>query len=475
MSNDRYDSEYRMKCLKQRKKEVHRTIALLCGIVVLVLILIISMSVSGYKKHKSEKQMNIGTKAVQACYQDFQTSLSDVVSASAATKEEDSFGSWFMEQYAGKQEQILTLIKSGKISEAGIYKAVGETMHVVYDRYQGYLTDETTANEHGIYLKEGNSKGVAQVVVGGDLCLAEDGFVLDYYDTVNDLYQCIAPELLKMSNEADVFYLNHEYSISDKGTPLDGKLYTFRANPNRMELLKEMGIDLVSLANNHIYDYGQEAMQDTLELLDQAQISYVGGGRNIDEAKRPIFYIVNGIKIGFVAATNAELVYYTPAATDATPGVLEAYDTTVYNQVISDASKQCDYLIAYIHGGSEDTNTYEPYQHDQGAGFLAAGADIVVGGHPHVLQGMEYVDGKPIVYSMGDYWFNGETKYTGLLKLDITPQGLNEMSFVPCLQTNYTTQYISNKQEQLDFYGFLQGLSPNAVIDENGVITEADK
>lgn len=77
------------------------------------------------------------------------------------------------------------------------------------------------------------------------------------------------------------FYLNHEYTVSNRGEALAGKLYTFRAKPERMALLEEMGTDLVSLANNHIYDYGEAGMLDTLSYLDQAQIPYVGGGRNI--------------------------------------------------------------------------------------------------------------------------------------------------------------------------------------------------
>lgn len=279
-------------------------------------------------------------------------------------------------------------------------------------------------------------------------------------------------EILELTENTDVFYLNHEYCVSGRGEALEGKLYTFRAKPERMALLEEMGTDLVSLANNHVYDYGEEAMLDTLDYLDEDGIPYVGGGRNKEEADRPIYFIVNGIKIGFVAATNAEIVYYTPAATETSPGVLEAYDTIEYDQIITEASKECDYLIAYIHWGPEDTNQYADYQTEQGKEFLAAGADIVVGGHPHVLQGIQYVDGKPIIYSMGDFWFNGETKYTGLLKLDITFEGLQEMSFVPCLQTGYTTQYLSGGEEQKEMYDFLQNLSPNAVIDDKGVITE---
>lgn len=313
----------------------------------------------------------------------------------------------------------------------------------------------------------------AEVVIAGDLCFAEDGFVLDHFDEVGELDECISPEILDVTNGADVFFLNHEYAISDRGEPLAGKYYTFRADPERISLLKQMGTDLVSLANNHVYDYGAEAMLDTADLLDEADILYMGGGRNIDEAKRPVFFDVNGIKVGFVGASNAEKMRYTPQAEDDFPGVLLAYDTAEFNEVIKQASQECDYLIAYIHWGDEDTNDYNDLQQKLGREFLESGADIVVGGHPHVLQGMEYVDGKPIVYSLGDFWFNDETKYTGLLKLSIGRDGLKEMSFLPCMQEGYETRYLSDPDDQAKLFDFLEGLSPNVRIDDAGKITEA--
>lgn len=312
----------------------------------------------------------------------------------------------------------------------------------------------------------------AEVVIAGDLCFAEDGFVLDHFDEVDKLDECISPEILDVTNGADLFFLNHEYAISDRGEPLAGKYYTFRADPERMDLLKQMGTDLVSLANNHVYDYGADAMLDTADLLDEADIQYMGGGRNIDEAKRPVYFDVNGIKVGFVGASNAEKMRYTPQAEDDSPGVLLAYDTAEFNEVIEQASKECDYLIAYIHWGDEDTNDYNDLQQQLGREFLESGADIVVGGHPHVLQGMEYVDGKPIVYSLGDFWFNDETKYTGLLKLSIGRDGLKEMSFVPCMQEGFETHYLSDPNDQAELFDFLEGLSPNVQIDEAGVVSE---
>lgn len=393
-------------------------------------------------------------------------------SLETAPSKEQSFGIWIWERYFDKLseaelEKVLKTFENHDIQEDFLRQYTSESMHVLADRYLGRISFENQ-----IYERVGKNQGEAEITIAGDLCFAEDGFVLDHYDTVKDLSECISPYLLETMNQTDIFYINHEYCISDRGAPLSGKYYTFRAKPERMELLKQMGTDLVALANNHVFDYGKEALIDTTKLLQKAEIPYVGGGNNIKEAKRPVYFIVNGMKIGFVGASNAEKLRYTPQATEDTPGILRAYDTTEYNAVIQDASKNCDYLIAYIHWGTEDSNYLNSLQQSMGREFLNSGADIVVGGHPHVLQGMEYVDGKPIVYSLGDFWFNSETKYTGLLKLRINFDGLKEMSFVPALQTNYTTQHIEASEKQRKLFDFLEELSINIKIDDKGIITQ---
>src|SRR5699024_6091070 len=116
----------------------------------------------------------------------------------------------------------------GTFSAEEAYDVLGQTMHVLSDRYNGWLEDDGTAAEHNIYMKDGAQDGAVTVSVAGDLCLEEDGFVLDKYDEVNDLEQCISPEILDITNDVDIFYLNHEYTVSDRGEALAGKLYTFR-------------------------------------------------------------------------------------------------------------------------------------------------------------------------------------------------------------------------------------------------------
>ncbi len=476
MESDRYSRKRREEMRRRRAEQVKKQRIAAGAVLLFVLLVVIAVIARVVIKGKEKEQRETVTAAVEACYEEFAVSKEEAVPAAKTGQEAKEFAEWLADTYPKQiRGDLLEKAEKGTLTEKDIYDATGETFQVLTDRRKGWLDDEKTAKEHQIYLRDGKEENQAEVTVAGDICFAEDGFVLDHYDETEGLSECISPEILEMTNQADVFYLNHEYCVSERGEALEGKLYTFRAKPERMALLDEMGTDLVSLANNHVYDYGEEALLDTLDYLEEAGLPYVGGGRNKEEADRPIYFIVNGIKIGFVAATNAEIVYYTPAATEDSPGVLEAYDTAEYNQIIEEAANECDYLIAYIHWGPEDTNQYAKYQTEQGKEFLASGADIVVGGHPHVLQGIEYVDGKPIIYSMGDFWFNDETKYTGLLKLDITIDGLEEMSFVPCLQTGYTTQYLKEASEQREFYDFLQGLSPNAVIDDNGVITEQEE
>lgn len=473
--------------IRRKRRRQRNLVMAIMGVVLIILIASVSALIVNKKKqqeklaeelekaHKEAQelqkaQVQTTKELLEKCYI---STLPEEASVTTISTDEKSFSEWFFQNYSEEKiEKLLAAAEDEELTEAEIYHSAGETLQVLSDRYEGLLRDEETAAQNNIYMREGKVQGKAEITIAGDLCLTEDGFVIDKYDTVNNLEQCISPEILKVTNESDLFYINHEYTISDRGAPLEGKYYTFRAEPKRMELLKQMGTDIVSLANNHVYDYGKEALLDTADLLDEAGISYVGGGRNIEEAKRPVYFVINGMKIGFVGASNGEKIRYTPQATADSPGILRAYDTTEYNQVIQEASKECDYLIAYIHWGTEDSNYYNADQQRWGREFLNSGADIVIGGHPHVLQGMEYVDGKPIIYSLGDFWFNHETKYTGVLKLNIGFDGLKEMSFVPCFQTDFTTQYLDTAKEQEKLYEFLENLSPNIEIDSKGIITQ---
>ena len=125
-----------------------------------------------------------------------------------------------------------------------------------------------------------------------------------------------------------------------------------------------------------------------------------------------------------------------------------------------------------FHWGNETETVPDSNQTTLGRIAIDEGADLVCGHHPHVLQGIEYTEDGPIVYSLGDFWFNDETKYTGLLNLEITSEGLKQMSFTPCEQKDSQTQYLNNAESQRALFDHLQKISPNITIDDTGVITE---
>ena len=384
-------------------------------------------------------------------------------------EEKAVFIEWLLHTYEPEQFEQLDFSED---IERQLYYVTGKSLHVLWDMSRGYLEDENTAAEHSVYLRD-DKDAVADLAFAGDICLTEDGYVIDHYDALGgDIGLCLSEEVLDRLNEADISMINHEYPVSTRGTALEGKYYTFRASPEREIILQQMGIDIVSLANNHIYDYGADAFYDTLDALEQAAIPYVGAGEDMEEASRPVYFVTGGVKIGFVAANRSEKFIFTPEAGESTPGVVRMYDTAMMNNIIREAREQCDYLIAYVHWGTENSKYYEAYQTAIAQEFFISGADAVIGSHPHVLQGIGYVDGKPVVYSLGDFWFNGKTKYTAVVNLEVSIDGLVELSVLPCIQEGYETHYISEEADRKDFYDYLRELSPETVINENGIVTE---
>lgn len=381
-------------------------------------------------------------------------------------EEKTAFVEWLLD--ACELELLETVDFSEDINKQ-LYYATGKSLHVLWDTSLGYLESESTAAEHSIYFKD-NEDAVVDLAFAGDICLTEDGYVIDHYDELGgDIDLCVSKEIMDRLNDADISMINHEYPVSTRGAALKGKYYTFRANPEREVILQQMGIDIVSLANNHVYDFGADAFYDTLEALKQARIPYVGAGADIEEASRPVYFVAGGIKIGFVAANRSEKNIYTPEAGENSPGVVRMYDTAMMNEIISEVSKQCDYLIAYVHWGTESSKYYESYQTDIAHEFFESGADAIIGSHTHVLQGIGYVDQKPVIYSLGDFWFNSRTKYTAIVNLKVTIEGLTELSVMPCMQEGYETHYIGDESEQASFYDYLRQLSPGVVIDDNGI------
>ena len=252
-------------------------------------------------------------------------------------------------------------------------------------------------------------------------------------------------------------------------------LYHFLRPCGRVEVLGQMGVDTVTLANNHVYDYGKEALLDTFQVLEEAGIPYFGAGRTLEEARKPLYLEADGKTVALVAASRAEKNKMTPQATETEPGILRCYDTELFLETIREAEENSDFCIAFVHWGTEYSFDLEQVQLETGKEYLDAGADIVIGAHSHCLQGMEYYDGKPIVYSLGNYWFNEKTLDTMLLWLHFWGDDAQDnltVQVIPAVQAGYRTTYAAEETEQRRIYDFLESISVNVSISDEGIVME---
>ena len=310
----------------------------------------------------------------------------------------------------------------------------------------------------------------------GDISLDENAVTTAQLDcSENGIYDCISPELIQIMQDADIMCLNNEFTFSTNGSPMPDKAYTFRANPERVAVLQKMGVDVVTLANNHVYDYGKQALLDTFSTLESAEIEYFGAGENLDEAMDAVYYEIDGKTIAFVGASRAEKYKLTPQATETEPGILRCYDTELFLEAIREADANADFVIAVVHWGTEYSYDLEEVQLSTGKDYLDVGADAIIGAHSHCLQGMEFYDEKPIIYSLGNYWFNSKTLDSMLVRLHFFGDdngGSVEVSVVPAIQKDAKTQIVTEAEEQERIYTFLESISVNVEIDECGVVIE---
>lgn len=216
----------------------------------------------------------------------------------------------------------------------------------------------------------------------------------------------------------DILFGNLEGPVSDTGSDL-GNLYSFRMNPAILPVVRSVGFDVLSVANNHVGDWGRDAFDDTLARLGTSGIEAIGGGRNKTEAEQPKIIERNGLKIGFIGFTDVGPDWL--AATEDTSGVLLASDPN-FSQIITAAAKNVDALIVSIHWGEEYQVATE-HQKEIAHRAIDAGARLIVGHHPHVIQETESYENGYIAYSLGnlifDQGFSKETMQGMLLEVTI--------------------------------------------------------
>ncbi|MBR7058595.1 MAG: CapA family protein [Stomatobaculum sp.] len=279
-------------------------------------------------------------------------------------------------------------------------------------------------------------------------------------------------EALSIMRNADLFVVNNEFAFTSRGTAVS-KQYNFRADPKNVQILKDMGAGLVTLGNNHTYDYGEEGLLDTLDTLKAAGVPYIGAGKDLEEASAPAVYTIGGFRISLV---NAESILFNsnpPAqcALEGKPGTFDCYRPEMLFEAVRKAKAESDYCIAVLHWGSEGKSTPNEKQLTLSRGAAEAGADLIIGGHPHVLQTIGRVGAVPVVYSLGNYLFHSGTYDTGVIQAVFRPseKRLESLRFVPMQCRNMKVFTLSGSEKER-LLKYMRSLSPEVQIDEDGII-----
>ena len=230
-----------------------------------------------------------------------------------------------------------------------------------------------------------------------------------------------------------------------------------------VSVLQELGIRVVTLANNHTLDFGRSPLSETLHTLDAAGILRVGAGENLEEASAPRMIEAGGKTIAFLGASRVIPVgSWNAGASQA--GLFTTYDPALLGKKIQETRPNCDFLAVYVHWGVEYESMPEEYQRELARAYIDAGADAVIGSHPHVLQGIEYYQGKPIFYSLGNFIFSNGTYETMMAELTLDENGCR----VRLIPLRSTGNQMSIREDGAGFFPQIESISFGVAIDGEG-------
>lgn len=305
------------------------------------------------------------------------------------------------------------------------------------------------------------------LVFTGDVLLSD--YVLNNYNS-KGISGVVSDDLLSELQQADLTIINNEFPFSTRGSQAPDKQFTFRVDPSYVSVLTDMGVDIAGLANNHVLDYGSDALLDTFDTLDAAGIDYMGAGVDMDRASRLITREIGGMTFGFLAASRVIPVVSWDVA-NASPGVFTTYDPARLVAAIEAARSQCDYLTVMVHWGIERDAYPQEYQTQLARQYIDAGADLIIGAHPHVLQGIDYYQDKPVCYSLGNFIFNQEIPRTAIVKVTVEKDKEPTIQFLAASASGAYTS-LSSSEEKASIYQYLEEISDHKIsLDADGVLS----
>jgi len=283
------------------------------------------------------------------------------------------------------------------------------------------------------------AEATVTLVAGGDVLL-DRGVRWRAAHEANDAYSFAGfPDLFA---GADLALINLEGALTRESVPL-AKRYAFRGDPAYAAVLARAGITAATLANNHSYDYGRDALLETARHLTDNGILVVGVGENLEEASQPRYFALNGLTIALlgVVVFPLEALIWRPDL----PMPAVAEEETV-RRVIGEARERADVVVVTVHWGAEFSPLADGRQRNWARVFREAGADLVLGHHPHVIQPIEQRDGKWVFYSLGNLVFDqkrDDGRRALLARVELTKTGVRRVEVIPVEITHTRPDFAS--------------------------------
>jgi poly-gamma-glutamate capsule biosynthesis protein CapA/YwtB (metallophosphatase superfamily) len=267
----------------------------------------------------------------------------------------------------------------------------------------------------------------AEIIIAGDWAP-----IRDFSDTILANPEAVYGDLLPMLQGCHLRMVNLESPLVEEGTPIHKSGTVLKGVSGHISGLTTVPFEVATLGNNHVFDYGIDAFVHTRDLLHQHGIQSTGAGMSLAEAEKPLKVTANGVNIGIISFSEGEDL---TAAADGVPGVL-GWEIERVIERVKEIRSRVHVIVVICHGGVEYLPFPPPYLADALQRIAKAGADLVIGHHPHVPQGVQVHNGVPICYSLGNFVFFQPTdllyrKIGYLVKAGLTTEGVSTIRIIP--------------------------------------------
>ncbi len=302
------------------------------------------------------------------------------------------------------------------------------------------------------YYNSVNSPTLVTGIFVGDIMLSRN---VDAQMKKNNSYAYPFLNVSDLLQKNDFVFANLEAPIINGRTIKDGEM-VFRVDEDILPTLKQMNFSVFSLANNHIFNFGEKGFLNTLNLLDKFNIQYPGAGKNFAEAHQPKIIERNNIKFAFLAYNDVDLTVPIAKATENHCGIAIMDNLVQLQQDVANAKKMANFVIVSMHAGDEFQYEPEQYKIDFAHAAIDAGADLVIGHHPHVLQSIEKYKNGYIFYSLGNFVFDqmwsNETRESMALRIIFSPKTIKAIQIYPIFIENSGQPKIINASNSPEHY-----------------------